>query len=102
MGTRTEQVSGRDRGGALAVHSVTEDAETRVIRRIAPGAGQTGAWESTATATTTGLVSGFSTCPQSARDASLSGRYATRLRVGQHYLTFPDWCSKIRQARSWV
>lgn len=47
-------------GANVAVHSVTEDAETRVIERIAPGAGQTGAWEDTATATTTGLVSGFS------------------------------------------
>lgn len=47
-------------GANVAVHSVTEDAETRVIERIAPGAGQTGAWEDTATATEAGLVSGLS------------------------------------------
>jgi len=47
-------------GANVAVHSITEDEETRVIERIAPGAGQMGAWEDTATATEAGLVSGLS------------------------------------------
>ena len=47
-------------GANVAVHAFTEDAEARVMERIAPGAGQVGAWEDTATVTATGLVSGFS------------------------------------------
>lgn len=47
-------------GAQLAVHEFTEDAETRFTERIAPGAGQTGAWEDTATATSAGLISDFS------------------------------------------
>lgn len=47
-------------GANIAVHEFTEGAETRFIERIAPGAGQVGAWEDTATVTTTGLVSSFS------------------------------------------
>jgi len=47
-------------GANVATHKVSEDGVDRHIERIAPGAGQVGAWEDTATVTETGLVSDFS------------------------------------------
>jgi len=44
----------------IATHSFTESAEERHVERVAPGAGVLGAWDDTATITTTGLVADFS------------------------------------------
>lgn len=44
----------------IATHSFTEDAETRHVERVSPGAGVLGAWDDTATITSVGLVADFS------------------------------------------
>lgn len=44
----------------IATHSFSEDAETKHVERVAPGAGVLGAWDDTATITATGLVADFS------------------------------------------
>ncbi len=46
--------------GFIATHSFSEDAETKHVERVAPGAGVLGAWDDTATITATGLVADFS------------------------------------------
>lgn len=43
----------------LATHSFTESSETKHVERVAPGAGVLGAWDDTATVTTTGAVADF-------------------------------------------
>ena len=48
-------------GSNIATHKITEDAVDKHIERIAPGAGQLGAWDDSATGVTAaGLVSGLS------------------------------------------
>ncbi|MCE5199077.1 hypothetical protein LLG39_08880 [bacterium] len=48
-------------GANVATHVVTEDAKTKHIERIAPGAGQLGDWDNSVTGVTAvGLVSGLS------------------------------------------
>lgn len=47
-------------GSNIATHKISEGGVDRHIERIAPSAGQLGAWEDTATVTTTGLIADFS------------------------------------------
>ena len=43
----------------IATHSFLEDGQTKNVERVAPGAGVLGAWDVTASPTTTGLVGSF-------------------------------------------
>ena len=44
----------------IATHSFSEGGQTKNVERVAPGSGVLGAWDVTASPTTTGLVGSFS------------------------------------------